>query len=69
MEMEEDKFGGIVGATWVSDTITIENCYNTGTIDTKGSYIGSLIGLCRGVTLNNCYWTTTQSGLGSDYRI
>ena len=48
--------GGIVG--YAEGNVTINNCYNTGSISSSNaynSYAGGIVGYARNVTINNCY--------------
>lgn len=37
---------------------TISNCYNTGTVEGKGYYVGGVCGWNDSVTVSNCYYLT-----------
>lgn len=71
----ENYIGGIVavlytdGGTYVhGGNITVENCYNAGTIVGSGSEIGGVVGKIGNdaendvITINNCYNTGTLNG-------
>ena len=54
------RVGGIVGAAYctVAGGVVIDDCYNTGDLTTVGSstksYLGGIVGYCRGY-ITNCY--------------
>ena len=62
--------GGIAGffAPYNSPTISLENCYSTGTSSINGgnpndSFAGSLIGYLLVAAVQNCFWDTETSGM------
>ena len=61
--------GGVVGeASASSGTITITNCYNTGSV-TGSSYVGGVVGYAVAsgtLTITNCYNTGSVSGGGDN---
>ena len=59
--------GGVVGYAPSSGTITITNCYNTGSVS-GSSYVGGVVGdapsSSGAITITNCYNTGSVSGSG-----
>ena len=59
------SFGGIVG--YVGETVTITNCYNTGSVSGYNYHIGGIVGEVKGTaTITNCYNT---GSVGSYYDV
>ena len=57
--------GGIVGSCGNGSTVTITNCYNTGSVSGTGAHIGGIVGACGNgstATITNCYNTWDVSG-------
>ena len=52
--------GGISGYLYYSSSLTIiDNCYNTGNIESKGQYVGGIVGYQRNGSTTNCFSTGT----------
>ena len=64
-------FGGIVGSQSSIGTLTISNCYNTGSVSSSSlsySHSGGIIGVNPGtLTISNCYNTGNISSSNSTY--
>ena len=56
------RVGGVVGRNFGG---TVENCYNTGAVNSIGNYVGGVVG-DNGGPVKNCYNTGTVTG-SSDY--
>ena len=46
---------------WAQSSSTVTNCYNTGSVESSGSYAGGVVGSLDG-TVTNCYNTGSVSG-------
>lgn len=55
--------GGISGNCYNMGNNIIMYCYNTGTISGKNK-CGSIVGECYNSSINDCYWTSSNSGRG-----
>ena len=53
--------GGVVGYA-LGNSLSITNCYNTGTVSGSSSYVGGVVGDTSSVTITNCYNTGSVSG-------
>jgi hypothetical protein len=53
-----DYVGGVVGLT----SVTVRNCYTTGTVHGTGGLVGGVVGIVSGGTVLNCYATGNVSG-------